>query len=70
MEHRTPGPSGFRVPVLSCGNEEQLKANLGAVGWSLTREHVEELDAASAQPGISPYRHPAGFSERNPYPVG
>ncbi len=40
-----------------CGarNEEQLKENLGAVGWKLTPEQVATLDAASAVTPIYPY---------------
>jgi aryl-alcohol dehydrogenase-like predicted oxidoreductase len=34
--------------VIGARNEEQLKQNLGAVGWNLTPEQVARLDAASA----------------------
>ena len=33
---------------LEIANEEQLRQNLGAVGWDLTVEQVARLDAASA----------------------
>jgi diketogulonate reductase-like aldo/keto reductase len=46
-----------------------LKANLGAVGWSLTPEQVARLDAASDRPKAYPYWHQAQFAERNPLPV-
>lgn len=55
--------------VIGARNEEQLQANLGAVGWSLTREQVAKLDAASERPLAYPYWHQRGFSERNPPPV-
>ncbi len=34
--------------IIGARNEAQLRQNLGAVGWSLTREQVARLDAASA----------------------
>jgi len=55
--------------VIGARNEEQLKANLGAIGWNLTKEQIAKLDAASARPLIYPYWHQAQFSERNPFPV-
>jgi aryl-alcohol dehydrogenase-like predicted oxidoreductase len=55
--------------VIGARNEEQLKQNLGAVGWALTTEQVTKLDAASAIPPAYPYWHQAGFAERNPFPV-
>src|ERR1700742_7715 len=47
--------------VIGARNEEQLKANLGAVGWSLTAEQIAALDAASARPLPYPYWHQAQF---------
>jgi aryl-alcohol dehydrogenase-like predicted oxidoreductase len=55
--------------IIGARNEEQLKQNLGAVGWSLTAEQVAKLDAASATPLAYPYWHQRGFAERNPPPV-
>ena len=52
--------------IIGARNEEQLRANLGAVGWKLTPEQVARLDAASATPPIYPYWHQRGFIERNP----
>ncbi len=43
--------------VVGARNEEQLKQNLGAVGWKLTPEHVALLDKASAKPAAYPYWH-------------
>jgi aryl-alcohol dehydrogenase-like predicted oxidoreductase len=54
--------------VIGARNEEQLKQNLGAVGWNLTREQVAVLDAASAKILAYPYWHQNGF-DRNPFPV-
>src|SRR6202035_2382325 len=36
--------------IIGARNEEQLRQNLGAVGWNLTKEQVAALDAASAVP--------------------
>ncbi len=55
--------------IVGARNEEQLRQNLGAVGWNLTAEQVARLDAASAAKLAYPYWHQAGFSERNPSPV-
>ncbi len=55
--------------VIGARNEDQLKANLGSVGWSLTPQQVARLDQASARPAIYPYWHQQQFSERNPFPV-
>lgn len=55
--------------VIGARNEEQLRQNLGAVGWTLTPAQIKQLDAASAKPPAYPYWHQAGFAERNPPPV-
>lgn len=55
--------------IIGARNEEQLRQNLGAVGWALTGGQVAALDAASAVPLPYPYWHQRGFVERNPPPV-
>ncbi len=55
--------------VVGARNEEQLRQNLGAVGWNLTQEQVATLDAASAKHPAYPYWHQLGFQNRNPRPV-
>jgi aryl-alcohol dehydrogenase-like predicted oxidoreductase len=55
--------------IIGARNEEQLRQNLGAVGWNLTPAQVAALDAASATPLPYPYWHQRGFAERNPPPV-
>ena len=55
--------------IVGARNEDQLRQNLGAVGWTLTPEQMGRLDAASAKPAAYPYWHQAGFGERNPAPV-
>lgn len=55
--------------VVGARNEEQLRQNLGAVGWNLTTEQVAKLDAASEIAPVYPYWHQRGFAERNPPPV-
>jgi aryl-alcohol dehydrogenase-like predicted oxidoreductase len=55
--------------IVGARNEEQLRQNLGAVGWKLTAEQMTKLDAASATPRGYPYWHQEGFVERNPFPT-
>ena len=55
--------------IIGARNEEQLKQNLGAVGWNLGAEQVKKLDAASKLPRPYPYWHQDGFGERNPFAV-
>ena len=55
--------------LIGARNEEQLRQNLGAVGWKLTAEQMAKLDAASAVRPVYPYWHQEGFAERNPAPV-
>ncbi len=55
--------------VLGARNEEQLKQNIGAIGWNLTPEQVARLDAASEKHPPYPYWHQRDFIERNPRPV-
>jgi aryl-alcohol dehydrogenase-like predicted oxidoreductase len=52
--------------IIGARNEEQLRQNLGAVGWNLTPAQVANLDTASATPRAYPYWHQGGFVERNP----
>jgi aryl-alcohol dehydrogenase-like predicted oxidoreductase len=55
--------------IVGARNEEQLRQNLGALGWELTPEQIATLDAASAAPLAYPYWHQRQFAERNPPPV-
>ena len=55
--------------VIGARDAEQLRANLGAVGWKLTAEQVAKLDKASAPVLAYPYWHQRQFEERNPRPV-
>ena len=55
--------------IVGARNEEQLRENLGSVGWNLTKEQVAKLDKASTTPLCYPYWHQRGFAERNPPPV-
>jgi aryl-alcohol dehydrogenase-like predicted oxidoreductase len=56
--------------IIGARNEEQLRQNLGAVGWNLSPDQVARLDEASQVTPAYPYWHQAGFGERNPFPVG
>jgi aryl-alcohol dehydrogenase-like predicted oxidoreductase len=55
--------------IVGARNEEQLKQNLGSVGWKLSAAQIAKLDAASATTKTYPYWHQTGFTERNPLPV-
>ena len=55
--------------VIGARTEEQLRQNLGAVGWNLTREQVARLDAASDVTPAYPYWHQRQFATRNPLPT-
>jgi aryl-alcohol dehydrogenase-like predicted oxidoreductase len=55
--------------IIGARNAEQLKANLGSVGWTLTPDQIAKLDAASEAPLAYPYWHQRFFEERNPKPV-
>ena len=55
--------------IIGARNEEQLRQNLGAIGWSLTDEQIARLDAASdVLPPYphAPYRYQEGFARLNP----
>lgn len=55
--------------IIGARNEEQLKQNLGAIGWSLTADQMQRLSAASEVTPAYPYWHQRQFAERNPAPV-
>ena len=46
--------------ILGARTEDQLRENLGAVGWNLTPEQVARLEAASDRTPIYPYWHQRG----------
>lgn len=55
--------------VIGARNEDQLKDNLGAANWCLTKDHIARLDAASeTMPAYPyyPYRRQEGFARVNP----
>jgi aryl-alcohol dehydrogenase-like predicted oxidoreductase len=55
--------------IVGARNEEQLRQNLGAVGWSLSPEQTAALDAASAATIPYPYWHQRQAApDRNPPP--
>jgi aryl-alcohol dehydrogenase-like predicted oxidoreductase len=56
--------------IVGARNEEQLRQNLGAVGWALSAEQVAVLDRASAVQKAYPYWHQqTTLPDRNPAPV-
>ncbi|MBY5363723.1 aldo/keto reductase [Rhizobium leguminosarum] len=55
--------------IIGARNGEQLRQNLGAVGWSLSKAQIERLDAVSAVTApypYFPYRRQEGFARLNP----
>jgi aryl-alcohol dehydrogenase-like predicted oxidoreductase len=52
--------------IIGARDEQQLRENLGAVGWNLTAEQVARLDAVTQTDTIYPYWHQRGFTDRNP----
>jgi len=55
--------------IIGARNEQQLRDNLGAVGWNLTGEQVARLDKASERTAAYPYfpyHRQAGFARLNP----
>jgi aryl-alcohol dehydrogenase-like predicted oxidoreductase len=55
--------------IIGARNEEQLRQNLGAIGWNLTAEQIAKLDAASdvtAPYPYFPYRRQEGFARLDP----
>ena len=54
--------------IIGARNEQQLRDNLVAPGFTLTREQVQKLDDASAPPVPYPYWHQRQFQNRNPLP--
>jgi aryl-alcohol dehydrogenase-like predicted oxidoreductase len=55
--------------IIGARNGDQLKQNLGAVGWNLTADQIKKFDEASAVQLHYPYWHQALFAERTPLPV-
>ena len=54
--------------IIGARTEEQLKENLGAVGWSLSTDQLVRLDAASETQPIYPYWHQRQKPGLNPPP--
>jgi aryl-alcohol dehydrogenase-like predicted oxidoreductase len=52
--------------VIGARNEEQLRQNLGAIGWSLSAEEIARLDAASETRVLYPTWHQQGFPQLFP----
>jgi aryl-alcohol dehydrogenase-like predicted oxidoreductase len=46
---------GVTSPIIGARTMEQLEANLGAVGWTLSREDMETLNQTSQLPPPYPY---------------
>ena len=58
---------GVATVIIGARTEAQLRDNLGAVGWQLSAEEVQQLDKASQTPESYPTAHQRKFAgERNP----
>lgn len=51
--------------IIGARNEEQLRENAGAVGWTLTPEQIAKLDRVSDLPPAYPAWHQRGFPMLN-----
>lgn len=51
--------------VIGARNEDQLRQNLGAIGWNLTPEQITKLDTASRKTPTYPYWHQLGSINRS-----
>lgn len=54
--------------IIGARDEAQLRDNLDATGWQLSREQVARLDAVSERPTIYPYWHQRQNLKLNPVP--
>jgi aryl-alcohol dehydrogenase-like predicted oxidoreductase len=54
--------------IIGARNEEQLKQNLGAVGWKLSLDQIKKLDAVSEPFPAYPYWHQRQFPMLNAAP--
>jgi aryl-alcohol dehydrogenase-like predicted oxidoreductase len=54
--------------IMGARNEQQLRDNLAAANFTLSKEQVEALDKASAPQVAYPYWHQRQFLDRNPLP--
>jgi aryl-alcohol dehydrogenase-like predicted oxidoreductase len=52
--------------IMGARDEKQLRDNLGAAGWSLSKDHVAKLDAVSDVTPIYPYWHQRSMPNRKP----
>jgi aryl-alcohol dehydrogenase-like predicted oxidoreductase len=54
--------------IIGARNEQQLRDNLAAAGFTLTKEQVAKLDEASSPQVAYPYWHQRQFQDLNPLP--
>ena len=48
--------------IIGARNEQQLRDNLGAIGWTLSAAQIGKLDAASEKTAAYPYWHQRQFA--------
>ena len=68
MQTTGTGMEAFEYVPQTGEYADQLRKNLGAVGWNLSPEQVARLDAVSRREPPYPYWHQRGF-DRNPAPT-
>ena len=56
--------------IVGARDEKQLRENLGAVGWSLSAEHMKRLNEASTVTPAYPYWHQQGHFPERQRPLG
>lgn len=52
--------------IIGARNEDQLRQNLGAVGWKMTPDQIARLDQASSLVPAYPYWHQSRFERKTP----
>ncbi len=62
------GRSTAVIPILGARTREQLRENLGSVGWRLTGQETAALEAASGAPLPYPYRFIERYTRRRESP--
>jgi aryl-alcohol dehydrogenase-like predicted oxidoreductase len=55
--------------IFGARNEDQLKQNLGSIGWNLTLDQVQRLDKASEILPAYPYWHQRDFPMLKAHPA-
>ncbi|MFB6272679.1 MAG: aldo/keto reductase [Salinibacter sp.] len=57
---------GVTAPIFGARTPDHLEDNLGAVGWQLSDQHVDQLNEASTLPLPSPHSFLANYTRQRP----